>query len=262
MLYDYHMHCSFSADSETPMKDMIEQSINLNLKEICFTDHVDYDIIGNPNVKIDYNRYFEELNAYKEKYKDRISIKKGLEMGLQPHLLERCSKEIKEHDFDFVICSIHTIDRNELYTRDYHKGKTLYEAYEGYYKILFDIVNSYNDYSVLGHLDLIKRYDPTILEDKLFIDYIEAILKKVIENGKGIELNTSSFRYNLPDLMPSTNILKLYKELGGEIITVGSDSHTTEQIATKFDYVNEALKDLGYKYTCRFNKMKPKFVKL
>ena len=90
MLYDYHMHCSFSADSKTPMKDMIEQSINLNLKEICFTDHVDYDIIGNPNVKIDYNRYFEELNAYKEKYKDRISIKKGLEMGLQPHLLERC----------------------------------------------------------------------------------------------------------------------------------------------------------------------------
>ena len=151
MLYDYHMHCSFSADSKTPMKDMIEQSINLNLKEICFTDHVDYDIVGNPNVKIDYNRYFEELNAYKEKYKDRISIKKGLEMGLQPHLLERCSKEIKEHDFDFVICSIHTIDRNELYTRDYHKGKTLYEAYEGYYKILFDIVNSYNDYSVWSY---------------------------------------------------------------------------------------------------------------
>lgn len=262
MFYDYHMHCYFSADSKTPMQDMIEQSITLGLKEICFTDHVDYDIIGNPNVKIDYDKYFEELNDSAIKYKDKISIKKGLEIGLQTHLLERYSKEIREDDFDFIIASIHTIDRNELYTRDYHKGKTLHEAYEGYYKVLLDIVNSYTDYSVLGHLDLIKRYDPTILEDKLFIDYIESILRKVIENGKGIELNTSSFRYNLPDLMPSTNILKLYKNLGGEIITVGSDSHTPDQIATKFDYVHEILKDLGYKYTCRFDNMKPEFIKL
>ena len=106
----------------------------------------------------------------------------------------------------------------------------------------------------MGHLDLIKRYDTTILEDKLFIDYIEAILKKVIENGKGIELNTSSFRYNLPDLMPSTNILKLYKELGGEIITVGSDAHDSIRVGENISYTYDILKSLDFKYVFTFNK--------
>lgn len=264
MFYDYHMHCSYSADSKTPMKDMIEQSIKLGLKEICFTDHVDYDIISDSNVTVDYNKYFEEIAFYQNKYANSISIKKGIEMGLQQHILDRCSKDIREHDFDFVIGSIHAIDRNELFTGDFHKGKTQHECYEGYYSTLLNIVNSFNNYSVLGHVDLIKRYDkcPINLEDNLFSEYLEAILKKVIENGKGIELNTSSFRYKLTDLTPSINILKMYKNLGGEIITVGSDSHNPEQIANKFEHVHNVLIDIGYKYTCRFNKMNPEFMKL
>lgn len=264
MFYDYHMHCSYSADSKTPMKDMIEKSIALGLKEICFTDHVDYDVIGNPNIKVDYNKYFEEIDFYQNKYSNYISIKKGIEIGLQEHLLDRYSKEIKEHDFDFVIGSIHSINRKELFTGDFHKGKTQYEAYEGYYKTLLTIVNSFNDYSVLGHVDLIKRYGnyPNILDDSLFTDYLESILKRVIDDGKGIELNTSSFRYNLPNLTPSINILKMYKDLGGEIITVGSDSHNPNQVAAKFEYVHDALRDIGYKYICRFNKMNPEFIKL
>ena len=81
MYYDCHMHCEFSTDSKTPMIYMVEKSVDLGLKEICFTDHVDYDIIGNPNVKIDYTKYFNALEYYTNKYKDRISIKKGIEMG-------------------------------------------------------------------------------------------------------------------------------------------------------------------------------------
>ncbi len=264
MFYDYHMHSYYSGDSKTPMKEMIERSIELGLKEICFTDHVDYDIIGNPNNVIDYEKYSEEIKSLILKYENQISIKKGIEMGLQPHLFDRCSEEIKKYNFDFVIASIHTINRNELYTGDYHKGKTQHEAYEGYYTQLLNMVNNFNDYCVLGHIDLIKRYGgfSTILDDSLFSDYLEAILKKVIHDGKGIELNTSSFRYKLPDLTPSKNILKMYKDLGGEIITVGSDSHNPSQIAVKFEYVHEVLKSIGYKYICRFDKMNPEFIKL
>ena len=264
MFYDYHMHCSYSADSTTPMKNMIEKSIELGLKEICFTDHVDYDIIGNPNVYVDYDKYFKDLDYYSEKYSDKISIKKGIEMGFQNHLLKKCSNDIKKYDFDFVIGSIHTIDRNELYTGDYHKGKTQHEAYEGYYNQLLNMVNNFDDYCVLGHIDLIKRYGgfSTILDDSLFSDYLDAILKKVIHSGKGIELNTSSFRYKLPDLTPSKNILKMYRDLGGEIITVGSDSHNPSQIAVQFEYAHEVLRNIGYKYICRFDKMTPKFIKL
>ncbi|AOR24552.1 histidinol-phosphatase HisJ family protein [Clostridium taeniosporum] len=262
--YDYHMHSNFSADSQTPMEDMIKKSIELGLKEICFTDHVDYDILENPNVKIDYNKYFEDLNFYKNKYKNKITIKKGIEMGLQTQVLDRCSNEIKENDFDFVIGSIHTIDRYELCKGGFHKGKTQHETYEGYYKRLLEIINLYDDYSILGHVDLIKRYGnyDTILKDELFFDYLEAILKKVIHSGKGIEINTSSFRYNLPDLTPSKNIIKMYKDLGGEILTIGSDSHNPTQIANKFNYIHDVLGSMGYKYICKFNKMKPEFIKI
>lgn len=265
MFYDYHMHCSFSDDSTTPMEDMIKQSIKLGLKEICFTDHVDYDLYHEPHdIGIDYDKYFLEIDKFAKLYKDQISIKKGIEMGVQTQILDKCSKDIKEHDFDFVIASTHTINKLDLYIGDYQKGKTQHEVYEGYYKNLLEIVNSFNDYSILGHLDLIKRYSkkPSILPDNLFYEYIEAILKKVISDEKGIELNTSCFRYNLPDLTPSLDILRLYKKLGGQIITVGSDSHNPEQVAKNFELVHNLLREIGYKYVCKFSKMKPEFIKL
>jgi len=96
----------------------------------------------------------------------------------------------------------------------------------------------------------------------LFSDIIEAILKQVIYDGKGIEINTSCYRYNLPDLTPSRNIINMYKDLGGEIITTGSDSHNPTQIAYKFDYIYSYLKNSGFNYVCKFDQMKPEFIKI
>ncbi|GAA0241199.1 histidinol-phosphatase HisJ family protein [Metaclostridioides mangenotii] len=264
MFYDYHMHSSFSTDSHTSIEDMVERSIYLGLNEICFTDHVDYGIFSDDSFMVNLDDYFEKLDYVQRKYKDRISIKKGIEFGLQKDLGDYYNKRMEEYDFDFVICSIHAIDRMDLYLSSYFEGRSQHEIYENYYMELYNVVKNYKNYSVLGHLDLIKRYAPfdTYLDDKLFFDIIEATLKQAIHDGKGIELNTSSYRYNLPDLTPSTYILKLYKELGGEIITTGSDSHNTDQVAYKFDYIYSVLKDLGFKYVTRFDKMNPKFIKI
>ena len=115
MYYDYHMHCSFSDDSNTPMEDMINKSIELGLKEICFTDHVDYSIITN-NIEedhtVDYNEYFRNLEYFQNKYKDKVIIKRGIEMGLQNHTLCKCMEDIEKNEFDFVIASINTINNN------------------------------------------------------------------------------------------------------------------------------------------------------
>ena len=147
---------------------------------------------------------------------------------------------------------------------EYFKNKSQKEAYEVYYKTLYDIIKNYNNYSVVGHVDLIKRYGnySNILKDSLFIDIIESILKEAIYKGKGIELNTSCFRYKLPDLTPSRKIISLYKDLGGEIITTGSDAHSPAFISCKFDYICSYLKDLGFKYISTFNNLKPNFIKL
>lgn len=267
MYYDYHMHSSFSADSITPMEDMINKSIELGLKEICFTEHVDYSVTKDGKiVDYDFDRkaYFETLENFKEKYKNKIIIKKGIETGLQKHVLDRCREDINKHDFDFVIASIHAFDRLELCDKYFYKDKSQIEAYRQYYEILFDMIREYKDYCILGHLDLVKRYGNlnNIIDDKVFSDEIDEILKLAIYDGKGIEINTSSFRYRLPDLTPSSYILKRYKELGGEIITTGSDSHNTSQVAHEFKRIYEFLRNSGYKYVCTFDKMKPNFIKL
>ncbi|MEG0855653.1 MAG: histidinol-phosphatase HisJ family protein [Terrisporobacter sp.] len=267
MYYDYHMHCSFSEDSKTPMEDMINKSIDLGIKEICFTDHVDYSVIINDketDIDVDFKDYFKTIHSFQEKYKDRIIIKKGIEMGLQNHILDKCREDVVNHDFDFVIASVHTIDKIELIQKDFYKDKTQLEAYRQYYEILYNMISKYKDYSVLGHLDIVKRYGDlnNIIDDKVFSDEIDEILKMAIYEGKGIEINTSSFRYRLPDLTPSSYILKRYRELGGEILTTGSDSHNTAQVAHEFKYIYEKLQDIGYRYVCTFDKMKPNFIKL
>lgn len=264
MYYDYHMHSNFSADSQTDMEDMIKRSIDLGLKEICFTDHVDYDIISDVSFETDYTSYFKRLEYYQYKYKNNISIKKGIEMGVQSQIINQCSSDINKYPFDFVICSLHAINRIDLYNGTFFDNITQNQAYETYYTELYNIVKNYNDYSVLGHLDLIKRYGgyKDELDDKLFSDIIESILKEVIYNGKGIEINASCFRYGLKDLTPSTYILKMYKDLGGEIITTGSDSHIPSQVAFNFDYIHKKLQYLGFKYISKFDNMKPSLISI
>lgn len=267
MYYDYHMHSSFSADSKTPMEDMIHKSIELGLKEICFTEHIDYSVIINgieTDIDVDYKDYFKKLDYFKKTYKDKIIIKKGIEMGLQNHVLDKCIDDIINNDFDFVIASIHTVDKHELIRKNFYKNKTQIEAYRQYYEILYDMIKKFKNYSVLGHIDIVKRYGDlnNIIDDKVFSDEIDEILKMAIYDGKGIEVNTSCFRYKLPDLTPSSYILERYKELGGEIITTGSDSHNPAQVAHEFKKVYSILQEMGYKYICTFDKMRPNFIKL
>lgn len=267
MYYDYHMHSSFSEDSNTPMEDMINKSIELGIKEICFTEHVDYNVIKNnkeTNYIFDYDEFFDAIDYYNYKYKNKIVIKKGVEYGFQKHILEKCTQDIKKYDFDFVIGSIHAIDKYELIDKHLYKEKTQLEAYRKYYETLYEIVKMYKNYCVLGHLDLVKRYGDlnNIIDDNVFSYEIDEILKTAIYDGKGIEINTSCFRYKLPDLTPSSYILKRYKELGGEIITTGSDSHNPAQVAHEFKRIYEELKGMGYKYVCTFDKMKPNFINL
>ena len=125
---------------------------------------------------------------------------------------------------------------------------------------MLEVVKAYKDYSVLGHMDLIARYDEAgIYPFEKVRPMIEEILKIVIADGKGIEINTSSRRYGLTDSMPSANILKLYRELGGEIITIGSDSHQPEHLGAYIEETKELLRNLGYQQFCTYEKMEPIF---
>ena len=161
--------------------------------------------------------------------------------------------------------SVHEIDNKELWNHSFQDGKTEAEYYSLYFENIYYLVQNFHNYSVLGHLDLLKRYDEKdgynpFVENK---EIITKILKYIIADGKGIELNTSTKKYHLDDLMPSRDILKLYLELGGEILTIGSDSHCKKDLTNShIEELKQELREIGFKKFCTFEKMQPTFHEL
>lgn len=261
MLANYHMHTNYSDDSSFKMEDVVKKSISCGLDEICITDHIDCLTGINPNFP--YKSYEKDFKICKEKYSDKINLKLGIEFGMQTSTIPIFEEIFTQGDFDFVLLSCHLINDKWFWSNEFQSGKTQKEYNEQYYEEILRLVNSFDNYSVLGHLDVIRRYDLNgEYEFEKVQPIVEAILKRVISQGKGIELNTSSYRYRLKDLMPSRNILKLYKDLGGEIITIGSDSHCPEHVNCHIKEAQSILISLGYKYFCTFDNMHPAFQEL
>lgn len=270
MFCDYHVHTHYSDDSEYQMDDVIQDAVKMKMDEICITDHVDYGIkvdvedhhkYPHKLLNVDYPRYFQDIERLQELYP--ISIKKGMEFGMQTHTIDQYQKLFDSYPFDFIILSCHQVNDLEFWTQDFQKGKSQKEYYERYYQEILNVIQVYKDYSVLGHLDLIVRYDlQGYYPFENVKDIVTRILKTVIEDGKGIEVNTSSHRYGLKDMTPSLDILKLYKELGGKIITIGSDSHQKEHLGAYIEETKDVLRNLGYQYYCTFDHMQPLFHQL
>lgn len=278
MRIDYHIHTEFSDDSDYAMEQVIKDAIKKGFDELCFTDHVDYGIkkdwdepgemiyrkggAGEPDqmpvANVDYPVYYKTFQKMKELYQDEISLKFGLEFGMQAHTVEKYEKLFSRYPFDFIILSVHEIEDKEFWDQGFQNGMTQQEYNERYYEEMLYLVKNYHNYSVLGHMDLITRYDKAgVYPFEKLKPILTKILKTVIADGKGIEINTSSHRYGLKDLTPSRDILKLYKELGGKIITIGSDSHKPEHLGAFVDETKEELKALGFEQICTFDKMKP-----
>lgn len=255
---DYHVHTSFSDDSDCPMEKMVQKGIELGIEEIAFTEHVDYGV--KTDLNCNYEKYFSELHRMQEKYGDRIRIKKGIEFGIQTHTIDQFEQDFAKYDFDFVILSNHQIDNKEFWRQEFQQGRTQDEFNQAYYQAIYDVITKYKNYSVLGHLDMIKRYDKIgIYPDEKILPIVEKILKQVIADGKGIELNTSSFKYKMNDTMPSLGLLQLYRDLGGEIITLGSDAHRTNYLGCYIPEMKEYLRKIGFMSFCTFEKMHPYF---
>ncbi|MHA6259761.1 histidinol-phosphatase HisJ family protein [Sporosarcina sp. CAU 1771] len=258
-MFDYHMHSDFSADCSIPMEDMVLGAIEKGLKEICFTEHIDYEYPDDSIVfDFDLNVYDAKINELREKYGQRIHIKKGIELGVQPHILHKYDELVKANSFDFIICSMHTTEKKGLHYGDLFKGKTLEESYQVYYDELLYCIKNFKQFSVLGHVDLVKRYTLKHCENN-FHEVLREMFNVIIPEGKGIELNTSGVRYGLENGMPSDDILKLYKQSGGEIITLGSDAHRVSELAFQFKESLDLLRSIGFKYISTFDNQKPSF---
>ena len=228
-LWDTHMHSQFSGDSEAPQEEMISSAIEKGLAGICFTDHLDIDYPEEPNIfLLDLPNYTSSVLAYQEKYAARLPIRLGIELGLQPHLAALHADILSQYPFDFVIGSSHVVHGFDPYYAAYYEGREEKAAYREYFESILENIESYHDFDVYGHLDYVVRYGPTSNENydwREYQDVIDEILRKLVSLGKGIELNTGGFKYGLGHPNPTEEIIKRYRELGGEIITIGADAH-------------------------------------
>ncbi len=279
LLYDCHMHSSFSDDSQTDPVLQIEKAVELNKKGICFTDHMDLDYpSSDPDITFvfDTDDYYGKLCALREHYKDKLDILIGIEIGLRNEsdiaesMKVRYEALTSKYDFDFVIGSTHCLEHTDPYYESYWNGKNVHEGLANYFKACCYNAAYYDCYDSFGHTDYVVRYVPEKMNWKAsenykpadYSDYIDDLLKTLISREKALEVNTAGLKYGLGFVHPHDFILKRYLELGGELVTVGADGHKPEHIFYDFDAAGEYLKALGFKYYAVYRKRKPEFIKL
>ena len=262
-MFDYHVHSNYSLDSKMSMSDACIKAMELGLKEIAFTDHVDIDWPDDSFPTFDIGslgKYIDETEEIQEKFRAFLTVKKGVEIGLQPHTLEQCSKIVTSYPFDFVIASVHIVGRKDPSLPAYFENKNKEQSFIRYYDEILSLIEAFDEFSVLGHLDYVKRYSPCPYKDDdhtIGIDIIDEILKALIRKNKGIEVNTSGYRHISNSPMPHFDVIKRYRELGGEIITLGSDAHHTRYIGLNFQEALIGIKGAGFSHLTTFSNLKP-----
>ncbi len=264
---DYHLHSSYSGDSSAPMEDMILKGIQLGLTHMCFTEHMDPDFpYPDPEeegmFELNTDSYLYELARLKEKYASQIQLLFGVELGVQPHLRRELSIYAKSYDFDFIIASSHLCNKKDPYYPSFYEGRSDEEAYREYFSSILDNLRAFGNFDVYGHLDYVVRYgknkDADYCYDK-YRDIFDRILETLMEKEKGLEINTGAIGYGLKELNPCTELLRRYRKLGGELITVGSDAHDPQSVARGFDRAAQLLTDCGFRYYATFEKRTPEF---
>ena len=258
-MFDYHVHSFISPDAENKFEEIVQGAIAHGVREVCITDH---DESGSDFCTIDMERYNREYQAFLAT-NPGIPVKKGIELSVHYDVIPLYEAFLAKNEFDFVIASQHFVDGMDLYLPDFYQDKTVHEAYRRYLEAMLKTLSHFTDYDVVGHIGYCCKYCGNYkklpFEYDLFPDLFDEILKTVIKNGKGIELNTSAGRLTGGIGAPTPGILKRYRELGGEILTIGSDGHRPGEVSYGISQGVAALKELGFSYLCTFDKRKPTF---
>ena len=261
-MFDYHMHSTVSFDARDSALDMALAAKAAGLKEICFTDHLDYDPSGEMGVlafdTAVYNAAYDDLKV------DGLKIRRGMEFGMTVDNRAQFKEDLKRRHFDFVLGSVHFVDNRDVYYERYWRDKTVWEAERKYLEATLEVVRLHDDFDVLAHLTYIGKasshHAPRPVPFAEHRELIDEILKTVADKGKGLEMNTSGVD-RCGGFLPTADYFRRFKELGGEIITVGSDAHFVSRVGQYTGDACAIMKEI-FGYVCTFQDRKPIFHKL
>lgn len=268
-MFDYHIHSARSFDGKERMEAYARAALAKGLGEICFTEHLEIDypyegLVGE-TVVYDYAAYRAEIEQVRADVPE-LDVKMGMEAGLIGGSLHKFSDAARGGEYDFVIASQHVVEGRDPFYGSYFDGWTLRYGQRAYLEELHRNIVAFDGFDVVGHLGYVDKYLtlypeigealPFDFED--FPELIDAILRSVITRGKGIEVNTSSFGA-LGWPLPRPGVIRRFVELGGEVLTMGSDAHAAADVGQSFNEVRELLLECGVKYVCTFTKRKAEF---
>ena len=269
-LFDNHNHSQFSFDGK---KTTIERSAlsakNKGLGGICFSDHCDFYV---PPMKAAFENLVPEYFDVPEQQAeiDRVSglicdrnfkILKGIEIGMYEECREQIRKVLNDNKFDQIIASVHYIDRTDPYYGGFYDGKDWKQAYGRYLETIYREMTWLKDFDIMAHYDYIARYAPYPQASILYRDFsdiFDEMFTYLTQEGKALEINTKSYQdYKGRTPQLDLDLLRRYKEMGGEFISLGSDSHDPERPGDKFGHYAELLKSLGFRWTAHYENRKP-----
>lgn len=255
-MFDYHMHSRVSFDGHDSGLAMAQAAKARGLKEICFTDHIDYT--PELDMVFDTDRYNAEYDGLEV---PGLLIRRGMEFGLTPDNPGQLKKDLGRRHFDFVIGSVHLVDGVDVYLQPYWEGRTVEEAVQLHLEETLKAVQVHTDYDVLGHLTYLARargnHAHRLIRYEDHREIMDEILRELVRHDKGMEANTSGID-PCGGPLPTMDYFRRFHELGGKIVTVGSDSHNTKRVG---QYTHEMVRQLQeiFGWVCTFENRQPIF---
>jgi len=250
------------------MEDQVKRGIELGLIEMCFTEHLDCDPgdynerqyrLGDSRSGFMDSAYYDcQIDLCRKKYGDRISLKQGVELGEPQRFPDVAVDLLRNTSYDLVIGSVHQLYGFDLSLPwpDLSVNETT--AYRDYFTQVYDLVKK-SDFDILAHLDVVKRCGCDVygtFDAYSYRDIIDEILRLLISKGRGLEINSSGLRQSSAAPYPCATVIKWFKELGGEFISLGSDSHRPAHLAYGLDEARNIALSAGFKAFATFNRRK------
>ncbi|MDI3342069.1 MAG: histidinol-phosphatase HisJ family protein [Sphaerobacter sp.] len=260
---DYHVHTRFSFDGRLPLDAVCEAALARGILEVCTTDHADF-VPGDAGCGyFQPAAFFAELEQCRARYDGRLTLRAGVEIGEAHRYPAEVARLTAGFPFDFVIGSLHYVGDDFVMTPRYFAERSAREAYTAYFTELLALARA-GDFDVLGHLDVPKRYGVAVhgpFDERDYEEEIRAVLRACIERGIGIEINTGTTRRaGVPS--PGPEALRWYREMGGEILTIGSDAHRAEHIGYELAQAVALARAAGFTHLTRFEARQPRFIPL
>ncbi|MBQ8799365.1 MAG: histidinol-phosphatase HisJ family protein [Lachnospiraceae bacterium] len=267
VLPDYHVHSLFSPDSKMSPEEAVRAAIALGVTELCFTEHMDlghhmemYDKIPN------FDGMEKTISMLRKKYPD-IHIGKGVEVGYISDTVEQTAEVLAKQNFDYVLLSTHCVDGLDCGVPESKRGQDKITAYKRYLETVYMSVTDERltaQYDCVSHIGYIAKglhYEDNTFPYELFPELFDKILCEIIKRGKGIEVNTSGIDRG-GHVLPHPSIIRRYRELGGRMITIGSDAHKSQNVGAYIKDAVAVIVEAGFEEITLFHNRVPRMVRI